>query len=156
MENADLRDKVVETATWAMDFISECEEGADAIDSESVARVLDSTSKVLSQINEMDRIEMEAKEKEAARIQQLDIENRKIDLDNRRANQEAHFETLKAKQEKRRTVVEVLKVVGTVLASFLSFYCWENMFKMHKNGDFMTGTEKDAARQAEKVNNVKF
>ncbi len=156
MDSEELRGKVVETANWAMDFISNCDEGPGTIDSESVARVLDSTSRILSQVNEMDRLEMETKEKEASRIQQQEIEDRKLDLDNRRANQEGYFNKLKDKQEKRRTIVEILKVLATLLTSFVTFYAWHSMFDMHKKDEFMTGTEKDAANQASKINNVRF
>lgn len=156
MNNEELRGKVVDTATWAMSFVSDCEEGANEIDSESVARVLDSTSKVLSQVNEMDRIKMEADEKAASRLQQRELDSKKIAIDEKRLEQEADSNKQKEKQEKRRTVVEIVKIVVTALTSILSFYAWKNMFDMHKKGDFMTGTEKDAANQAKNINNVRF
>ena len=88
MSNNELRGKVVESINWALGFISDCDEGVEAIDSESVARVLDSTSKILNQVNEMDRLQLEANEKEASRLQQLDIEKEKLELDRQRLEQE--------------------------------------------------------------------
>lgn len=156
MNNDELRGQVVETAKWAMGFVSDCEEGADTIDSESVAKVLDSTSKMLSQINEMDRIQMEADEKKASRLQQAEIENKKLELDQQHMEQDDEAEKRKEKQEKRRTVVEIVKIICTLLTAFLSFFAWKNIFDMHKNDDFLTGTEKDAMNQARNINNVRF
>lgn len=154
--NEDLRQKVVETAEWAMGFVSDCDAGPDQIDSESVNKVLDSTSKILNQINEMDKIQLEAKEKEASRLQQLEIENKKLEMEKERLEQDKISTKQKEKTEKRRTWVEVAKVVATFAGAFLTWSAYNRLFKMHKNDDFMTGTERDALNEANRIGSTKY
>lgn len=151
MTNEELKGKAIETANWAMGFVSDCDEGAEAIDSESVSRVLDSTSKMLNQINEMERVKLEAQEKEASRLQTLEIEKRKADQEDRRIEMEDESNKRREKIEKFKIGVEIAGVVATLMAIGVKFYSFICMFRMHKNDDFMTGTEKDAFRQADGI-----
>ena len=154
MSNEELPDNAVATANWALDFVSNVSDANDGqIEYEAVARVLDSTSKLMSQINEMTKIESEAKEKEAARLQQAEIDQAKIDQESDRLDQDARLAKQKMKVDNQRNWIEAAKVGGTLIASFISYYAFNKIFKMHKNDDFMTGTEKDALNQ---INRIRF
>lgn len=129
-----LKENMIETASWALDQMSEMTENLDA---DGIQKVLDSTSKLINQINEMDKIELEAKEKEASRIQQAELDRAKLDADVK-SNQQ------KIKSENRKGWIELGKIGGTLVMSVLSAWAYNQIFKMHKHDDFMTGTEKDA------------
>ena len=132
-----LKGNMIETASWALDHMSEMTDGLDA---DAMSKILDSSSKLINQVNEMEKIELEAEEKRAIRIQQAEIEKAKLEVEAKSTQQ-------KVKSEKLKTLIEVLKVAGTLTMSFVSLYAYNGILKMHKNDDFMTGTEKDALNQ---------
>ena len=70
MSNEELKNNMRETANWALSYVSESE---GEVDAKCVAMILDSSSKLISQINEMDKVESEATEKAALREQQAEV-----------------------------------------------------------------------------------
>ena len=148
MSNEELKNNMRETANWALSYVSESE---GEVDAKCVAMILDSSSKLISQINEMEKVESEAKEKAALREQQAEVEAKKQELEYSRLEQEAKFNKQKTRSDDKRIWIDIAKVGAGMLTSAVMYFAYSQIFKLHGKDDFMTGTEKDAFNQIGKI-----